>query len=140
MKKGMILPMIILFLWIKLPGLAQNNSINSDPGIRKLENVFDIKKEHNHYKHYIQKADNEIIMVTAAFFLAYKEVISSQDINACSFYPTCSEYTVQTIQKNNFFYGVFDAVDRLTRCHPLAGSGHHYPIHESTHKLYDPVK
>ena len=138
MKKVTTIPIIILFLWIELPVLSQTNGM-LDFSIKKLEHVFDKADHPNHYKTYLQDADNEIKFVTAAFFLAYKEVISSQDINACSFYPTCSEYTVQTIQKNNFFYGVFNAVDRLTRCHPLAGYGHHYTLHEQTRKLYDPV-
>ncbi|MEK7113243.1 MAG: membrane protein insertion efficiency factor YidD [Patescibacteria group bacterium] len=38
--------------------------------------------------------------------------------NSCAFYPTCSEYTKQAIQKYGLFKGSFLGFRRILRCHP----------------------
>lgn len=39
-------------------------------------------------------------------------------ISNCVFYPTCSEYTKQAIQKYGVFHGVYLGFLRILRCHP----------------------
>jgi len=48
--------------------------------------------------------------------------------SSCRFYPTCSEYAQEAISKYGALKGSARAFKRLSRCHPLGGSG------------YDPVK
>lgn len=36
----------------------------------------------------------------------------------CVFYPTCSEYTKQAIDKYGVFKGIHLGVKRIIRCHP----------------------
>jgi putative membrane protein insertion efficiency factor len=36
----------------------------------------------------------------------------------CLFYPTCSEYTKQALQKYGLFKGLFLGFKRISRCHP----------------------
>ncbi|MCM2338944.1 MAG: membrane protein insertion efficiency factor YidD [Burkholderiales bacterium] len=38
--------------------------------------------------------------------------------NSCVFYPTCSEYTKQAIQKYGILKGFFLGFVRILRCHP----------------------
>lgn len=49
-------------------------------------------------------------------FAFYKRTISPQDIQQCSFYPSCSQYSMMTFSQNGFFYGFADTFDRLLRC------------------------
>lgn len=37
---------------------------------------------------------------------------------SCVFYPTCSEYTKQAIEKYGSFKGVYLGFRRILRCHP----------------------
>lgn len=37
----------------------------------------------------------------------------------CRFYPTCSEYMVETIKRDGAFHGVRKGLLRLSRCHPI---------------------
>lgn len=44
--------------------------------------------------------------------------------NACRFTPTCSEYTIEALEKFGVTKGLFLGFKRFSRCHPLGGSGY----------------
>jgi len=46
----------------------------------------------------------------------------------CKFYPTCSEYTKQAIQKYGAIKGILLGIWRILRCNPFSKGG------------YDPLK
>jgi putative component of membrane protein insertase Oxa1/YidC/SpoIIIJ protein YidD len=98
---------------------------------------FDVSNEKTSYGNYASYK-NEAQQLASLIFLFYKEFISSQDMNTCVFYPSCSVYTMQSIKSKGFLVGVIAGFDRLSRCHPMAQK--YYPIHPETKKLYDPVQ
>ena len=54
----------------------------------------------------------------------YKQGISPYIPGACRFTPTCSEYTVECIEKYGVIKGGILAAKRIGRCHPWGGHGH----------------
>ncbi len=66
----------------------------------------------------------------------YEKQISPQDIMDCIYYPSCSGYVRGTIRTNGFL-GIFDALDRLTRCHLFGHDS--YKLHQGSNLYYDPV-
>jgi hypothetical protein len=38
--------------------------------------------------------------------------------NTCVFYPSCSEYTKQAIEKYGVLKGIYLGIKRILRCHP----------------------
>lgn len=42
----------------------------------------------------------------------------------CKFYPSCSDYMVQAIQKYGCIKGVWLGIKRILRCHPFAKGGY----------------
>jgi putative membrane protein insertion efficiency factor len=46
----------------------------------------------------------------------------------CKYYPTCSEYTKQAIEKYGIFKGSIKGIWRILRCNPFSKGG------------YDPLK
>lgn len=42
----------------------------------------------------------------------------------CRFYPTCSEYTAEAVDRYGLFYGVQLGLRRLLRCGPWGGAGY----------------
>ena len=44
--------------------------------------------------------------------------------NSCRFYPTCSNYAIEAIDKYGAFYGSYLAIKRILRCRPFGKSGY----------------
>ncbi len=42
----------------------------------------------------------------------------------CRFYPTCSQYSVEALQKHGALLGSYYTLRRLLRCHPWCDGGH----------------
>jgi putative membrane protein insertion efficiency factor len=53
----------------------------------------------------------------------YKRWISPMLPSACRFHPTCSEYTMDAVQKHGALRGVWMGIRRLLRCHPFHEGG-----------------
>lgn len=53
----------------------------------------------------------------------YKKGISPFTSSKCKYYPTCSEYAHQAIDKHGVFKGAGKAIWRLLRCNPFSKGG-----------------
>ena len=53
----------------------------------------------------------------------YKWTISPLLPSACRYYPSCSEYMRQAVEKHGVTRGVWMGVKRLLRCHPFHAGG-----------------
>ncbi len=62
------------------------------------------------------------------FIQVYQIVLSPISRPSCRFYPTCSQYAVDAIEKRGIIIGLLKGLWRVIRCNPFGGSG------------YDPVK
>jgi len=100
-------------------------------------NQFDVEDEKISYRSYVS-GRNEAQQVFSALFLFYKEFISSQDIDACIFTPSCSVYAMESVKTLGVLEGLGNAFDRMMRCHSFGTD--YYPKHPHTHKCYDPVE
>jgi len=58
----------------------------------------------------------------------YKRYLSRILPPSCRFYPTCSMYTIEAIEKYGFFKGGLMTILRILRCNPFSKGG------------YDPVR
>jgi putative component of membrane protein insertase Oxa1/YidC/SpoIIIJ protein YidD len=125
--------LIILFGILSFQVFAQNVE-----DLKKFENLF-VQETHKHYwREQLKNNKNELSFIFSAFFVMYKELFSSQDIDVCVFSPSCSVYAIESIKRKGVLIGFFTAIDRLTRCNP--GRNKNLPIDTATGKYYDPVK
>lgn len=58
----------------------------------------------------------------------YQNYVSPVLGKNCKYYPTCSEYTKQAIEKYGVFKGFFYGLKRIIKCNPFSKGG------------YDPLK
>ena len=58
----------------------------------------------------------------------YQKFSFSTGIRHCRFYPTCSQYFVEALQKYGVIKGSYLGIRRILRCHPFNKGG------------YDPLK
>jgi len=54
----------------------------------------------------------------------YQRTLSRVMPSSCRFYPSCSEYGVQAIQKYGFFKGGWMTIKRIGRCQPFHPGGY----------------
>lgn len=134
LKFAFILPVFILLAKLSV---AQEQS-NFEIG--ELETLFE---HHDHvtpkYMQQSPKPKNELEFLMGSGFNIYKTFISSQDNPSCVFYPSCSEYTVQSLQQYGLFVGTLQSFDRLSRCHRLVKPDQYY-FNPSNQRFYDPVR
>ncbi len=54
----------------------------------------------------------------------YRYAISPMMAPACRFYPSCSSYALEAIEKHGAFKGSWYAIRRIGRCHPWNPGGY----------------
>ena len=59
-----------------------------------------------------------------ALILFYQRFISPLKMPSCRFYPSCSQYSVEAIQKYGVLKGVVLAGKRILKCHPFHPGGY----------------
>ena len=66
----------------------------------------------------MKKTSNSPAKVIGIFLIkAYQLILRPLFPSACRFTPTCSEYSIQAIEKYGFFKGVYLGIKRISRCH-----------------------
>ena len=53
----------------------------------------------------------------------YKFLISPLLGNSCRYFPTCSEYSIDSLKTYGLFKGLLLSVKRILSCHPWGSSG-----------------
>ena len=53
----------------------------------------------------------------------YQRLVSPLMGPCCRFHPTCSEYAKEALESHGLVMGIWLTIKRLSKCHPLGGSG-----------------
>lgn len=53
----------------------------------------------------------------------YKKIISPLFPASCRFYPTCSQYAIEAIEKRGVLIGILLSIWRVMRCNPFSKGG-----------------
>lgn len=65
-----------------------------------------------------------ISRMLVAFVHGYQRFVSPYTPPTCRFYPSCSAYAVEAIQRYGPWRGVVLAARRVLRCHPFHPGGY----------------
>lgn len=89
-------------------------------------------------KEYKIKTSGFSTLLVSTAQVAYYRLFSDYDGDNCPFYPSCSSFFVQAVDKTNIIKGSLMFADRFTRDLNFFKSFNSYPIYK-TGKFYDPV-
>ncbi|MDO8886385.1 membrane protein insertion efficiency factor YidD [Candidatus Oleimmundimicrobium sp.] len=67
-------------------------------------------------------------LILIAIIKVYQKYVSGITMPSCRYYPSCSEYTIEALEKYGIYRGSLLALKRIAKCHPFSPGG------------YDPVK
>lgn len=68
----------------------------------------------------------------------YQKVISPLFPPSCRYYPTCSTYMIQAVEKHGVVLGLLMGSARILRCNPFVRGGHDpVPDHFSLRRNHD---
>ncbi|MEA1878402.1 MAG: membrane protein insertion efficiency factor YidD [Bacteroidota bacterium] len=109
--------LVILFIAVSLWGqndakLIQDHYFKSAHYEKKFANRKITTK--------LEKKDDKTPFVANLFMEAvyvYKDYISPQDMDVCTFHPSCSEYAFLCLKHQSFPEAVLNTGDRLMRCY-----------------------
>lgn len=59
-----------------------------------------------------------------ALVRAYQLFIGPLSPAACRYYPTCSAYAIEALERHGPWRGLIMAVRRIGRCHPFRSGGY----------------
>jgi uncharacterized protein len=62
--------------------------------------------------------------VFCALIRCYQILISPWLAPRCRYYPTCSQYALEAVEVHGAWRGIWLALKRLGRCHPLREGGY----------------
>ena len=66
--------------------------------------------------------------IALALLRLYRLAISPYLPPSCRFYPTCSSYMIEAIEKKGVIRGIMLGLIRILKCHPLHPGGFD-PVH-----------
>jgi putative membrane protein insertion efficiency factor len=67
---------------------------------------------------------NMIRNIVMFFIWLYQKTISPHLGSHCRYYPTCSAYAYEAVQKHGAYKGSVFALKRVLRCHPFHKGGY----------------
>ena len=78
------------------------------------------------------------MLKTLALWLlrGYQVMISPLLGQTCRFSPSCSNYSMQAIERYGFFKGVYLTAARLLRCHPFHPGGYDPVPEKCSHRSH----
>jgi uncharacterized protein len=132
MRTFIIISFLISFSFLNL---CAQGTLNS----KEIFEMRPVVHAHHSKKIYrnAKNNSNELELIFSGLFLFYKNFISSQDSQSCSFTPSCSEFGMEAVKKQGVFFGVLNTLDRLTRCNSF--SPEKYERDPITSLLFDPL-
>lgn len=71
----------------------------------------------------LRRARLAAIWVPVILIRCYQSAIRPHLIGGCKFFPTCSEYAVEALQRHGLRRGTMLALRRIVRCHPFGLGG-----------------
>ncbi|OGT45929.1 MAG: membrane protein insertion efficiency factor YidD [Gammaproteobacteria bacterium RIFCSPHIGHO2_12_FULL_41_20] len=71
----------------------------------------------------MEKINRSITVILIFFIQSYQWMLRPLIGQHCRFYPSCSSYAIEAIERQGWIKGIFLIIYRLSRCHPWCKGG-----------------
>ena len=133
-----LLSICILILCVSSWGWASVSEEAADLSFILRANPIQISYQKGEAIPFNPRESMPIRLFSTGLIRIYQKYISTQDLPACNFSPSCSRFGMGAIQKYGFFRGTLLTADRLLRDNGMMPHTH-YPFDEASGKYIDPV-
>ena len=100
-----------------------------DVNVKKLRSQWlPASREPDYWRIEMKKIGNFVKRIMILMIRFYQKFISPLFPPTCRFYPTCSTYFIQALEKYGVIKGTYLGIKRILKCHPWHEGG------------YDPLK
>ncbi|WP_265332388.1 membrane protein insertion efficiency factor YidD [Zhaonella formicivorans] len=65
-----------------------------------------------------------VVNILIYILKSYQKIISPLLPGSCRYYPSCSQYTIEVLQKYGLYKGLVKAIWRILRCNPFSAGGY----------------
>ena len=65
----------------------------------------------------------------------YRNLLSPLKLQTCRFYPSCSEYAIESIERYGAVAGILNSIKRILRCHPFSSGGYDPVIQSGSNQV-----
>jgi uncharacterized protein len=69
----------------------------------------------------------------------YRRFISPLKPPTCRFYPTCSHYALESLERHGAMWGLYLSIRRILKCHPFHPGGLDYVPQERPKVRWNPM-
>ncbi len=76
-------------------------------------------------KRAVKESESLAVKLCLALLRFYRIFISPLKPRVCRFYPSCSQYTYDALEKYGVIKGLLMGLTRLSHCHPFNPGGYH---------------
>ena len=66
---------------------------------------------------------NSLVRTALSLIWFYRNILSYSMLHSCRFFPSCSGYAEEAIERYGVFRGGWHATRRIMRCHPFSRGG-----------------
>jgi putative membrane protein insertion efficiency factor len=80
-----------------------------------------------------------VVKALSAAIRGYRYVVSPMLGPTCRFYPSCSCYAEEALQRHGALRGTYLTIRRLMRCHPWNEGGYD-PVPQATQQINDTTR
>jgi hypothetical protein len=67
-----------------------------------------------------------VLIIILRFYQLF--ISSALPFNHCRFYPSCSDYSIEAIEKRGVMKGLWLTFRRLSKCHPYSSAHGYDPV------------
>lgn len=87
------------------------------------------------YKKAANRINFTLKKIVILLFVLYQKIISPVLPPSCRFYPSCSQYSIEAVEKHGILRGLWLACKRIFKCHPWHEGGYD-PVPQRKQSVY----